>query len=168
MFADDLVVVGNGKLLAAESVEALTARGAVTVVVETPQPADLTALLGAHDLTVESVGDRLHVRNTTAADVSQIAFDHGIRVIEITENDDVPRRQPARPHLGLRRVRIRLNLTPAPDNPKDHAMTTTTLTATPARHHPAVRSRSDDLASHPRSVCGASGSSSLPCGRPRS
>ena len=85
LFADDLVVVGNGKLLAAESVAALTARGAVTVVVETPQPADLTALLGARDLTVESVAGRLHVRDTTAAAVSQIAFDHGIRVIEITE-----------------------------------------------------------------------------------
>jgi ABC-2 type transport system ATP-binding protein len=85
LFADDLVVVGNGKLLAAESVEALTARGAVTVVVETPQPADLTALLGARDLAVELVANRLHVRDTTAAAVSQIAFDHGIRMIEITE-----------------------------------------------------------------------------------
>src|SRR3954454_17660898 len=85
LFADDLVVVGNGKLLAAESVEALTARGAVTVVVETPQPADLTALLGARDLAVELVASRLHVRNTTAAAVSQIAFDHGTRMIEITE-----------------------------------------------------------------------------------
>jgi ABC-2 type transport system ATP-binding protein len=85
LFADDLVVVGNGKLIAAESVEALTARGAVTVVVETPQPADLTAVLGARDLAVELVADGLHVRNTTAAAVSQIAFDHGIRLVEITE-----------------------------------------------------------------------------------
>jgi ABC-2 type transport system ATP-binding protein len=85
LFADDLIVVGDGKLLAAESVEGLTAGGAVTVVVETPHPADLTALLGARYLTVEYVGDRLHVRNTTAAAVSQVAFDHGIRVIEISE-----------------------------------------------------------------------------------
>ncbi|MGB6059175.1 MAG: ATP-binding cassette domain-containing protein, partial [Microthrixaceae bacterium] len=40
LFADDLVVVGAGKLLAAETVDAITARQAVTVVVETPQPAD--------------------------------------------------------------------------------------------------------------------------------
>jgi ABC-2 type transport system ATP-binding protein len=85
LFAHDLVVVGDGKLLAAESVEALTARGAVTVVVETAQPAELIALLGVHDLTVEPVDGRLHVHDATAIAVSQLAFDHGIRVIEITE-----------------------------------------------------------------------------------
>ena len=37
MFADDLVVVGGGKLLAAETVEAITARQTATVVAETPQ-----------------------------------------------------------------------------------------------------------------------------------
>ncbi len=85
LFADDLVVVGAGKLLAAESVEELTARGAAEVVVETPQPDELVALLVAQDLTVVAAAGRLHVHDSTAADVSQIAFDHGIRVTEISE-----------------------------------------------------------------------------------
>ena len=85
MFADDLVVVGGGKLLAAESVEAITARGATTVVVETPQPVELVAVLAAHDIAVEIAGDRLLVRGTTKAAVSQLAFDNGIRLVELTE-----------------------------------------------------------------------------------
>ncbi|MCU1379453.1 MAG: transporter related protein [Acidimicrobiales bacterium] len=85
MFADDLVVVGAGKLLAAESVEAITARNDVTVMVETPQPADLVRLLTEHDIVAEATGDQLLIRGTTKAAVSQIAFDNRIRVIEITE-----------------------------------------------------------------------------------
>jgi ABC-2 type transport system ATP-binding protein len=85
MFADDLVVVGGGRLLAAETVEAITARSEVTVVVETPQPAELVALLATHHLTAEVDGERLHVHGTTTAAVSQIAFDSGIRLVELTE-----------------------------------------------------------------------------------
>jgi len=47
MFADDLVVVGGGRLLAAESVESITARSETTVTVETPQPAELAAVLAS-------------------------------------------------------------------------------------------------------------------------
>jgi len=86
LFADDLVVVGAGKLLAAETVEAITARQAVTVVVETPRPADLVRVLAAHDVTVEATGDRLVVRGTTKAAVSQLAFENGIRVVELSES----------------------------------------------------------------------------------
>jgi len=86
LFADDLVVVGGGKLLAAETVEAITARQAVTVVVETPQPADLVRVLAAHDVSVEATGDRLVVRGTTKATVSQLAFENGIRVVELSES----------------------------------------------------------------------------------
>ncbi|MCU1455709.1 MAG: transporter related protein [Acidimicrobiales bacterium] len=85
MFADDLVVVGGGKLLAAETVEAITTRSAVTVLVETPQPADLARVLADHDVTVEITGDRLAVRGTTKAAVSELAFDHGIRLVELVE-----------------------------------------------------------------------------------
>ena len=38
MFADDLVVIGGGRLLAAESVAAITAANEVMVIVETPKP----------------------------------------------------------------------------------------------------------------------------------
>jgi ABC-2 type transport system ATP-binding protein len=85
MFADDLVVVGGGRLLAAETVDAITARSEVTVVVETPQPAELVALLATHHLAAEADGERLHVHGTTTAAVSQIAFDGGIRLVELTE-----------------------------------------------------------------------------------
>jgi ABC-2 type transport system ATP-binding protein len=85
MFAHNLVVVGGGRLLAAESVGAITARNDIAVVVETPQPVELAALLAAHGHTVEDEADRLVVRGTTRAVVSQIAFDSGIRVLELTE-----------------------------------------------------------------------------------
>ena len=85
MFADDLVVVGGGKLLAAETVEAITARQAATVVVETPQPADLARVLAGAHVTVEATGDRLVVRGATKATVSQLAFEHGIRLVELSE-----------------------------------------------------------------------------------
>ena len=85
LFADDLVVVGAGKLLAAETVEAITARHAATVVAETPRPADLVRVLAARDVTVEATGDRLVIRGTTKAAVSQLAFENGIRLVELSE-----------------------------------------------------------------------------------
>ncbi len=85
MFAQDLVVVGAGRLLAAQSVQAITARQAATVVVETPQPADLARVLAAEGAVVEASGDRLVVQGTTKAAVSQLAFEHRIRLVELTE-----------------------------------------------------------------------------------
>ena len=86
LFADDLVVVGAGKLLAAETVQAITTRQAVTVVAETPQPADLVRLLDAQCFTVQATGDRLVIRGTTKAAVSQLAFENGIRLVELSES----------------------------------------------------------------------------------
>ena len=85
MFADDLVVVGGGKLLAAETVEAITTRSDVTVLVETPQPAELVRVLAAQDIGVDATGDRLVGRGTTKATVSQLAFESGIRLVELSE-----------------------------------------------------------------------------------
>jgi ABC-2 type transport system ATP-binding protein len=85
MFADDLVVIGGGKLLAADTVEAITARQTATVVAETAQPAELARVLAGPNVTVETTGDRLIVRGTTKAAVSQIAFDNGIRLLELSE-----------------------------------------------------------------------------------
>jgi ABC-2 type transport system ATP-binding protein len=86
MFADDLVVVGGGKLLTAEPVAATLARGDTTVVVRTARAAELARLLEHDQVSVEIDGDWLTVRNTTIAFVSQVAFDNRIRVVEITEN----------------------------------------------------------------------------------
>jgi ABC-2 type transport system ATP-binding protein len=85
MFAQDLVVVGAGKLLMAEPVAVITARSDAAVVVETPQPEELAAVLARHHLVAERAGDRLVVRGTTRTAVSQLAFDHAIRVLGLTE-----------------------------------------------------------------------------------
>jgi ABC-2 type transport system ATP-binding protein len=85
MFADDLVVVGAGKLLAAEPLAAITARSEVTIVAATPTPVELAARLDAQHLTAETVGNRVHVHGTTTDAVSQIAFDHRIRLVELFE-----------------------------------------------------------------------------------
>ena len=85
IFADDLVVVGAGRLLAAETVEAITARQTATVVAETPQPTELARVLAGPHITVEADGDRLVVRGTTKATVSQLAFENGIRLVELSE-----------------------------------------------------------------------------------
>ncbi len=85
MFADDLVVVGAGKLLAAEPVTTTLARGESTVVVRTPQTAELGRLLERHDIAVDTANEGLVAHGTTTADVSQIAFDHRIQITEITE-----------------------------------------------------------------------------------
>jgi ABC-2 type transport system ATP-binding protein len=85
MFADDLVVVGGGRLLAAEPVASITARNDVGVLVETDRPTELATLLSARGLVPEGTGARLLVRGTTRDAVSRLAFDHRIRVLELTE-----------------------------------------------------------------------------------
>ena len=42
-------------------------------------------MLGRRDVTVDATGDRLVVRGTTKAAVSQLAFEHGIRLVELSE-----------------------------------------------------------------------------------
>jgi ABC-2 type transport system ATP-binding protein len=85
MFAHDLVVIGGGRLLAAESVQAITSRNDVDVRVETPQPTELLEHLAARGVAAEVRADRLILRGTTRAAVSQIAFDNRIRLLELTE-----------------------------------------------------------------------------------
>ena len=85
MFADDLVVVGGGKLLAAETVDAIAARQTVTVVAETAQHAELAVALTGPGVCVDTEGDRLVIRGTTKAAVSQVAFEHGIQLVELRE-----------------------------------------------------------------------------------
>jgi ABC-2 type transport system ATP-binding protein len=85
LFADDLVVVGGGKLLAAETVEAITARQTSSVVVETREARKLADVLVGHGVTVDATADRLVVHGTTKGEVSEVAFRHGIRLDELTE-----------------------------------------------------------------------------------
>jgi ABC-2 type transport system ATP-binding protein len=85
MFADDLVVVGGGKLLASDSVATIASRQAATVVAETSRPADLEGVLAGPHITVDRTGNRLVIRGATKATVSQLAFEHGIRLDELSE-----------------------------------------------------------------------------------
>ena len=85
MFADDLVVVGGGRLITAESVTAITARNDVTVIIATEVPAELAGILREQGLQVDAAGERLFVRGGTRDVVSKIAFDRGIRLLELTE-----------------------------------------------------------------------------------
>ena len=85
MFADDLVVVGNGRLIAAETVAAISARNETTVVVRTPQIDEFVEVLTRLQIDVHTEDEQLHITRTTMADVSQLAFDHRIRLLELTE-----------------------------------------------------------------------------------
>ncbi len=86
MFADDLVVLGAGTLLAAEPVHATLARGGSAVTVRTPDMAKLARLLTGHGIDVQIDGDRLAVHGVDTTAVSQLAFEHRIQVTEITES----------------------------------------------------------------------------------
>ena len=85
MFADDLVVIGSGRLLAADSLEAITARKGTTVAVETERPDEFAKLLAALGIQADVSDSRLVVHGTTRQSVSQIAFDNRVQLIEITE-----------------------------------------------------------------------------------
>ena len=84
MFAHDLVVMGGGRLLAAEPVDAFTSRSAVTVLVETPTPAELVAFLTGAGLPADVAGQRVTVHGASKAVVSQIAYDNRIQILELT------------------------------------------------------------------------------------
>jgi len=74
MFADDLVVVGGGRLLAAEPVTTTMARGDTTVLVRTPDAAVLASLLDRADIAVHTTGPSLSAHGTTTDIVSQIVI----------------------------------------------------------------------------------------------
>jgi ABC-2 type transport system ATP-binding protein len=84
MFADDLVVVGGGRLVAAEPISTTLARGNRMVVVRTPDAVELATRLERAGFTVEATGSTLSVIGATTDAVSQIAFDHHLRIVEIT------------------------------------------------------------------------------------
>lgn len=88
IFADDLVVVGGGKLIVAAPVAEIVGRATSTIVVATPQPGDLLTLLRAHGLSAELVAGRLHVREATRDSVSQLAFEHQIQLLELSEANE--------------------------------------------------------------------------------
>ncbi|GGU06740.1 ABC transporter ATP-binding protein [Streptomyces violascens] len=87
--ADQLVVIGRGRLIAAESVRDFAARGTRrSVVVGTPQAAELAALLTAAGASVEPEGsagaERLAVTGLPAERIGALAFENRIQLAELT------------------------------------------------------------------------------------
>ncbi|MFI6942303.1 ABC transporter ATP-binding protein [Streptomyces sp. NPDC050418] len=91
--ADDLIVIGRGELIAAESVADFSARatrGHVTV--RTPQGDALIDLLSAAGATVTAYGERLEITGATAPEIARIALDHRILLHHLsTENASLER-----------------------------------------------------------------------------
>ncbi|MGW2437187.1 ABC transporter ATP-binding protein [Streptomyces goshikiensis] len=87
--ADQLVVIGRGRLIAAEPVRAFAARGTRRgVVVGTPQAAELAAVLIAAGASVQPEGsagaERLAVTGLPADRIGALAFENRIRLDELT------------------------------------------------------------------------------------
>jgi ABC-2 type transport system ATP-binding protein len=85
LMADELVVIGKGRLIASGPVSEFV-RNARTgaVLVRTPQAAELEALLTRQPgITVEAVADGLRVTGTEAHAIGDLAFDNRIRLHEL-------------------------------------------------------------------------------------
>ncbi|MFF4014506.1 ATP-binding cassette domain-containing protein [Streptomyces sp. NPDC001843] len=87
--ADQLVVIGRGRLIAAESVRDFAARSTrISVVVGTPRHAELAAVLTAAGASVALEGsagaERLAVAGLPADRVGALAFENGIQLNELT------------------------------------------------------------------------------------
>ncbi|MET7893802.1 ATP-binding cassette domain-containing protein [Streptomyces mirabilis] len=84
--ADELIVIGRGELIAAESVTAFAARGTrPTVTVRTPDLAKLTAVLSGEGAAVAPYDDRtLKVTGLSAARIGELALHHRILLEELT------------------------------------------------------------------------------------
>lgn len=86
LFADDLVVIGAGRLLAAATVDEITNSADTSVLVQTPQRSELTVLLAERGLSVSDFDScRLNVTGMSRADIAQLALDHHIRLDELVD-----------------------------------------------------------------------------------
>lgn len=84
--ADQLIVIGRGKLIAAESVAEFAARATrVSVTVRTSEPATLTGVLTAAGAVVHpGDDDTLTVTGTDAARIGELALEHRLLLQELT------------------------------------------------------------------------------------
>ncbi|MEU6619879.1 ATP-binding cassette domain-containing protein [Streptomyces litmocidini] len=83
--ADELVVIGRGALIAAESLSEFAARGRrLSVTVGTPERARLTALLLGEGAEVEEEAGLLTVTGLPAARVGELALEHRVLLDQLT------------------------------------------------------------------------------------
>jgi ABC-2 type transport system ATP-binding protein len=84
--ADQLVVIGRGELIAAESLAEFAARSThQRITVRTPDTVTLTAVLSAEGATVQADGDeRCTVTGLSATRIGQLAAHHRIVLYELT------------------------------------------------------------------------------------
>ncbi len=87
MFADDVVVIGGGRLLAAAPIDEIMQAGEPPVLVETPDAGDLCRLLEGNGLVVERTGHTVRASGTTRSEVAQLALDHHLRLDRLTDEE---------------------------------------------------------------------------------
>jgi ABC-2 type transport system ATP-binding protein len=82
--ADQLVIVGRGRLLAETTVDGLVAQSAGNeVTVATTEAAELSTLLSGPGVTITATGERLLVTGLDANRIGQIAAKHRIPLYEL-------------------------------------------------------------------------------------
>lgn len=86
LFADDLVVIGAGRLLAVAPVSAVVDSAERSVLVETGQRNELIVVLRERGFSVTDAGHRISVTGAIRADVAQLALDHQIRLDELVDH----------------------------------------------------------------------------------
>ncbi len=86
MFADDIVVIGGGRLLAAAPIETIAGAARRSVIVQTGTPDRFEALLQQQGMVAERSGDRLSITGTDRSAIAQLALDHHIRLDELTDH----------------------------------------------------------------------------------
>ncbi|NYI06969.1 ABC transporter ATP-binding protein [Allostreptomyces psammosilenae] len=83
--ADQLIVIGRGELIAAESLAEFSARGTRrSVTVDTPAPSTLRDLLTAEGAAVSVEGERLTVTGLTAARIGEVAHRGGVPLHQLS------------------------------------------------------------------------------------
>ncbi len=86
LFADDLVVIGGGRLLANAPVHQIADTAERTVLVETTQRDELIDLLNKRGLGATETGSRISITGASRSAVAQLALDHQIRLDELVDH----------------------------------------------------------------------------------
>ncbi len=89
LMADDLIVIAKGKLIANESMDSFIRRNSGGgVVVRVDQPENMLNVLRNKGFGATQEGSALKVEINDTDTVGHIAFENGIRVLELSENRD--------------------------------------------------------------------------------